>query len=317
MITVISRFKVANQKSAEVEQAFRERPHLVEKAPGFRGIEVLRDASEASIFYLYTKWDDLPSYQSWHSSPAHQKSHARIPKGLKLDASYTRVEILHDENRDDSKALSTFLERFLSGSSQIYHLQLDQEGVIQSCSPVLGNALGVPVKAVVGKNISELLVESDAQSFPERLKSGHGGQDFILNFVGQNLSPFSVRATLFVQNHGSVLIAEREIADEGDLSRELIGLNNEFARLTRENQQKNRELTMAKDELTRAIEERDKSYWYIRKIQEVLPICMKCHKVKASSSSWESLKDFIQKNTDFLSHGYCPECLKKIKAKKR
>jgi heme-degrading monooxygenase HmoA len=315
MITVISRFRVANQKSAEVELAFRERPRLVEKAPGFHGMEVLRDTSDASIFYLYTKWENLTSYQKWHSGPEHVKSHVRIPKGLKLDASFTKVEILHDENPADHEALDTFLEGFLSGSRQIYRLHLSQEGTIQSCPPMFADALGVPVGALTGKNISKFLVESDAQAFPQRLKSGQSDKDFILNFVGRNLSPFSLRARLFIRDNSSVLIAERDIAEESDLSSELISLNNEFARLTRENQQKNHELTKAQDELTRAIEERDRSYWFVRKVQEVLPICMKCHKVKTSSTSWDSLEDFFQKNTDFLSHGYCPQCLKKLKAK--
>jgi len=314
MITVISRFRVANQKSAEVEQAFRERPRLVEEAAGFRGVEVRRDASDTSIFYLYTKWDDLSSYKSWHSSPAHQESHIRIPRGLKLDATFTKVEILHDENPADGEALASFLIGFLSDSREIYHLNLDQDAVIQSCSPAFSHALSLCPEAIVGKNISEFLVESDAKSFPERLRSGHSDEDFIVNFVGSNLSPFSVRARLFVKNNGSVLIAERDTAEESALSQELIGVNNEFARLTRENQQKNRELTKARDELTQTIEERDRLYWFVRKVREVLPICMNCHKVKSASSSWESLKDFLETNADFLSHGYCPECLEKLKA---
>ena len=317
MITVISRFRVANRKSAQVAQAFRERPHLVEKAAGFRGMEVLRGVADPSIFCLYTQWDDLDSYRSWHASPAHQASHVGIPKGLKLDAAYTKVEILYDDDPAGDKTPGAVLSRFLSGSRQTYFLRLDQKGEIQSCSPGFCNALGILPKALVGKNLSELLVEPDAQSLRKRLKSSPGGEEFILNFVDGNLLPFSARARLLIQGNGAVLIAERDMTDEGNLHRELIGLNNELAVLTRENQQKNRELMRVKDELTRAIEERDKSFWYIRKIHEVLPICMMCHKVKSSPKSWESLNDFFQKNTDFLTHGYCPGCLRKLKVKKQ
>jgi PAS domain S-box-containing protein len=58
-------------------------------------------------------------------------------------------------------------------------------------------------------------------------------------------------------------------------------------------------------------EARDKSYWYIRKLHEVLPFCMGCKKVKSTQASWESLENFLTHNADFLSHCYCPECLEK------
>lgn len=57
----------------------------------------------------------------------------------------------------------------------------------------------------------------------------------------------------------------------------------------------------------------DKSFWRLRKIQEVLPICMKCGKVKTTESSWEDVLTFLKNNSMFLSHGYCPECHKKLK----
>jgi response regulator RpfG family c-di-GMP phosphodiesterase len=58
----------------------------------------------------------------------------------------------------------------------------------------------------------------------------------------------------------------------------------------------------------------DKSFWHLRKIQEMLPICMECGKVKTADSSWEDVVSFLKKNTRFLSHGYCPECYAKAVA---
>jgi len=99
-----------------------------------------------------------------------------------------------------------------------------------------------------------------------------------------------------------------------DVNTKFISLNNELAVLTRDIQQKNRDLTKARDTLAKALEERDKSSWYIRKLHEVLPFCMGCKKVKsADGSSWESLEEFLTANTKFLSHSYCPECLEKWK----
>jgi response regulator RpfG family c-di-GMP phosphodiesterase len=64
--------------------------------------------------------------------------------------------------------------------------------------------------------------------------------------------------------------------------------------------------------LNAAYEQLDKSFWHLKKIQEVLPICMECGKVKTADSSWEDVVDFLKKNSLFLSHGYCPECEDKM-----
>jgi response regulator RpfG family c-di-GMP phosphodiesterase len=61
--------------------------------------------------------------------------------------------------------------------------------------------------------------------------------------------------------------------------------------------------------LKAAYDQLDKSFWHLRKIHEVLPICMNCGKVKTAESSWEDVVNFLKTNSKFLSHGYCPECL--------
>lgn len=61
-----------------------------------------------------------------------------------------------------------------------------------------------------------------------------------------------------------------------------------------------------------AYEQLDSSFWHLRKIQEVLPICMGCGKVKTADASWEDVVSFLKNNSMFLSHGYCPDCEKKL-----
>jgi heme-degrading monooxygenase HmoA len=46
MVVVISRFKVRTGMEEEVRQAFLGRPHLVEKAPGFCGLDVLTEGAD-------------------------------------------------------------------------------------------------------------------------------------------------------------------------------------------------------------------------------------------------------------------------------
>ena len=94
MIVVVSRFRVANGMEESVRQAFIERPHRVDHAPGFLGVEALTDRDDPTIFYLVTRWTDVESFEEWYGSDEHDRSHALIPEGLKLDAGWTAVRYL-------------------------------------------------------------------------------------------------------------------------------------------------------------------------------------------------------------------------------
>jgi len=94
MITVLSRFIVANGMEADVRDAFRNRPHLVENAPGFVRLEVLSPAEEPKEFWLLTYWETEQHFRDWHKHHLHD-SHKMMPQGLRLDARGTRVQVLH------------------------------------------------------------------------------------------------------------------------------------------------------------------------------------------------------------------------------
>jgi SMC interacting uncharacterized protein involved in chromosome segregation len=85
-------------------------------------------------------------------------------------------------------------------------------------------------------------------------------------------------------------------------------LNNELTVLARESARKSLELERARGDLQRSLDELNASHWHLRKIQEVLPICMDCGKVKTGAARWEDVVEYLKKNSLFLSHGYCPEC---------
>ena len=129
MIQAISRFRVRNGLEAAVRDAFFVRPHLVDHVPGFLGMEVFTDASDPAIFYLLTRWTDADSFRHWHASDAHRLSHRGIPRGIKLDPSFTQVLILdrlHDPARPPNLAEFTadaapLLARHLA-STQFVHL---------------------------------------------------------------------------------------------------------------------------------------------------------------------------------------------------
>ncbi len=91
MFLAVSTFAVANDMSAEVEAAFLARPHLVDDAPGFLGMEVWRGVDQPRTFWLVTRWTNRESYEVWHRGHSYRESHLGIPKGLKLERGSARV----------------------------------------------------------------------------------------------------------------------------------------------------------------------------------------------------------------------------------
>jgi heme oxygenase (mycobilin-producing) len=93
MVLVLSQFKVANGMTDQVKNAFLNRPHQVENAPGFLRLDVVSPMDEPEEIWLLTYWSDFSSYERWHKSPAHHISHKGIPHGLRLDPTGTRVRV--------------------------------------------------------------------------------------------------------------------------------------------------------------------------------------------------------------------------------
>jgi heme-degrading monooxygenase HmoA len=84
MFVALSKFVIANDTSPAVKDAFRERPHLVEAAPGFVRLDVLSPEDNPNEIWLITYWSARASFEEWHRSHLYRESHSGIPKGLKL-----------------------------------------------------------------------------------------------------------------------------------------------------------------------------------------------------------------------------------------
>lgn len=56
-------------------------------------------------------------------------------------------------------------------------------------------------------------------------------------------------------------------------------------------------------ELEKALEE-------IMTLRGILPICIKCGKIRTDRESWEKIDEYLSRHTDIkFTHGLCPECL--------
>jgi len=84
MFIALSQFTVANGMTEQVKDAFAQRPHLVDGAPGFLRLEVISPLDDRDEIWLLTYWRDEESFKAWHHSHLYRDSHKGIPKGLKL-----------------------------------------------------------------------------------------------------------------------------------------------------------------------------------------------------------------------------------------
>jgi heme-degrading monooxygenase HmoA len=91
----VSTFEVRNELDDAVDAAFLQRPHLVDDAPGFVSMEVLRGTDNPKLFWLITRWTDEDSYRAWHRGHTYKESHVGIPKGLKLVPKSAVVHTFH------------------------------------------------------------------------------------------------------------------------------------------------------------------------------------------------------------------------------
>ena len=65
----------------------------------------------------------------------------------------------------------------------------------------------------------------------------------------------------------------------------------------------------------RLSEDLQQSISEIKVLETFLPICCQCKKIKDQEGNWQQMEEYISNHTNTLfSHGYCPECYKKIMA---
>lgn len=206
---------------------------------------------------------------------------------------------------------SPFLGRFLMDSPIVHCLAVAAGGAIQWCNAAMAAALGTVPDDVAGRLLWDMVTESDAGSLRERFDQPDRdlGRRFLVNFVDAGQSPFTLECHCEARSGGFLLLGEPPHPFQS-FQDEWLHMNNHLAILSRENARRGKELEAAKIRLEQALLDLKGSYWHLKKLQQVLPLCMGCGQVKAGAE-WEGAIDYLKKNALFLSHGYCPACLAK------
>lgn len=208
-------------------------------------------------------------------------------------------------------ASAATVARLLLESEAVCALWVGADALVRRVNRCLGRLLGVAPEGVVGLTLSRLLTETDAATLQRLIPAAHGEPlvtKLLLNFVTQRQEPFTLSCWIESGGEGLHILGELPRAEEITLRDQLLELNNTLAGLARENARKGRELERARRRLEQTLADLNASYWHLKKIQEVLPICMHCGKVKTAETRWEDVVEYLHKNSLFLSHGYCPEC---------
>jgi len=239
MILAVSRFRVRNGMEKEVEAAFVARPHLVDGAAGFLGMETFTDLRDPTVFHLVTRWTDASSFHAWHSSPAHKQSHQGIPKGLKLDPAYTQVVLLDRIEAPDGPMewdqivadAAPVMAHHVADSRLLHCIVGAADGTVQMCNAAVSESLTVMPDEIVGQPLWNWMPQSDAECIKAKLDAGERqpSETFFLNLVDAHHGPFTLRCRLDVQPSGFLLVGEPLRTHEDALRDTLMQSNNELA----------------------------------------------------------------------------------------
>jgi PAS domain-containing protein len=203
---------------------------------------------------------------------------------------------------------------FLESSRLVVWLKTSREGIILAHNRALELALGQTGSQLNGTPLWPLVTQSDAVTLKgtaEGAPCPHR-EERLINLLNKEGQTCTLSVCIDVTADGVEMIGEPVLEFEAALRDELLELNNRLSVLARENERKSKALLASRAELERTAKELRESYWHIRKIQEFLPICMQCGKVKSSDSKWDDVVHFLMTHSLFLSHGYCPGCAEQI-----
>jgi heme-degrading monooxygenase HmoA len=218
MIVAMSRFRVKNDRERDVRQAFLDRPRLVDDQAGFLGLEVFQYPGDCAVFYLVTRWCDVSSFRSWHSSEAHHHSHELMPKGLKLDSAFTELRIL--ERVEGERDLEVF-EHFpgdwgaltrahLASGSAAYGVVAAPGGVILGITAAMERLLGSASGGINGKPLWEFMTSESSGELRSRVATGCRRPElrFSMTFIGSDSREHVFLCNLDVQPNAFALLCE-------------------------------------------------------------------------------------------------------------
>lgn len=201
----------------------------------------------------------------------------------------------------------------IRGTRILSWARIARDGKLRDVNGALARRAGIPEEQLPGASVYTLLAEDDRERVRQRLEKDQvSTEGFLANFISRDHEVHTLRCRIFPAGDDRILLGEPDVEEDRAVAGELLRLNNELSVVSRENVRRARELEVARRKLEEAVAELEDSYWHLRKIQEHIPLCMRCGKMKTGDAEWTSLVDYLKANEILVSHGYCPACAARL-----
>jgi hypothetical protein len=185
----------------------------------------------------------------------------------------------------------------------VAYARFGSDGCLKDANPRFLSLIGGELN---DRRLPQLVVEGQREEMTKLLREHlPSGVARNLHFAEGVESPLTLLVTWDWDDGDLILLGEAPVDDLEAMQATLVKLNRQVSELARENAKRNAALEKALVEL-RA------SHWHLRRLQELLPICSYCGKVRTGDDHWQNVEVYLAENADFLTHGICPECLAKV-----
>ncbi len=208
------------------------------------------------------------------------------------------------------------MRSILLGLESVEYFETDWVGQVLVANSAFARRMGATPGEMVGKPAVGFLTEGDGPRIQGWL-DGEALPDgpVLLNFATPSGEVYSHRCFVTGCGGGLALAGEVDVANERWHAGQLMQLNNEMAVISRERARHSKELSAAKQALADTLDAIRSTHWHLKRIQEHLPVCMECGKIRVDSTRWASLVDYLKDNEILVTHGCCPDCMRDLEAR--
>ncbi len=204
-----------------------------------------------------------------------------------IEAAKNRKARAHAEN--SMRHLAAIVK---STDDAIYSLHLD--GSVASWNHAAEKIFGYRAEEIIGRSISLLFPFDRRDELIDNMQIIRRGES-----VGRY-------ETLRVRKDGQFIPVSQTVSPIKDELEKIIGAS-AIARDISARKREERERTELVQELTDALKQ-------VKTLSGLLPICATCKRIRDDRGYWQLLESYIGSHTNAtLTHGICPECLKKFK----
>jgi PAS domain-containing protein len=204
----------------------------------------------------------------------------------------------------------------LLGLESVEYFELDSVGQIVAANRAFARRMGTVPGELVGKRAVKFLAEGDARKVVLWLDgAAPPAGAVLLNFVTPDGEVYTHRCLVTLIEGGLALAGEADVENERWHASQLLQLNNEMAVISRERARYSKELSAAKKALSETLDTIRSTHWHLKRIQEHLPVCMECGRIRVDGTRWAGLVDYLKANDILVTHGCCPECVRELEVR--